>query len=57
MAKKFRSIELGNLFGGYEIVNRTVDKLAQDLASAIGNINSEILGATYDPIWLSDINL
>ena len=51
MAKKFGSIELGELLGGYEIVNKPADKLPQDLASAVGNINAGILGATYMPIW------
>ena len=51
MTKNFGGIELGGIFGGYEIVNAPADKLPQDLTSAIGNINSEILGATYQPIW------
>ena len=51
MAKKFGNIELGEVFGGYEIVNQPADKLPQDLASAIGNINGGILGATYQPLW------
>ena len=51
MGKIFNGIELGELLGGYEIVNKPADKLPQDLASAVGNINGGILGATYQPIW------
>lgn len=51
MTENFGGIELGSIFGGYEIVNAPADKLPQDLTSAIGNINSELLGATYQPIW------
>lgn len=51
MGKKFGSIELGQVFGGYEIVNTPADKLPQDLASAFGIVNSGLLGATYQPIF------
>lgn len=50
---KFGEIELGKTFGGYEIINQPTNKLPQDLASAIGIVNSnQLLGATYNPIWL-----
>ena len=50
---KFGEIELGGTLGGYEIINQPADKLPQDLASAIGIINSNpLLGATYNPLWL-----
>ena len=49
--KKLGGIELGGEFGGYEIVNKSANSLPQDLASAIGVVNSNILGATYEPIW------
>ena len=50
--KNFGSIELGGALGGYELVNRPADKLPQELASAIGIVNSSpLLGATYQPIW------
>lgn len=50
---KFGEIELGGTLGGYEIINQLADKLPQDLASAIGVVNSEpLLGATYNPLWL-----
>ena len=50
---KFGEIELGKTFGGYEIINTPADKLPQDLASAIGIVNSNpLLGATYNPLWL-----
>lgn len=53
MAKKFGGIELGGTLGGFEIINQPANKLPQDLASAIGIVNSEpLLGATYNPIWL-----
>ena len=51
MSKTFGEIELGGTLGGYEIVNEPADRLPQDVASAIGNVNSGILGATYQPIW------
>ena len=51
MGKVFNGIELGELLGGYEIVNKPANELPQDLASAVGNINGGILGATYQPIW------
>ena len=52
MSEKVGQFELSELLGGYEIVNQPIDsKLPQDLASAIGNINSGLLGATYQPIW------
>lgn len=50
---KFGEIELGGTLGGYEIINQPADKLPQDLASAIGIVNSNpLLGATYNPLWL-----
>ena len=49
----FGEIEFGKSFGGYEIINQSAATLPQDLASAIGNVNSNpILGATYNPLWL-----
>ena len=52
-ATKFGEIELGGTLGGYEIINQPADKLPQDLASAIGIVNSNpLLGATYNPLWL-----
>lgn len=52
MAKKFGNIDLSEVFGNYEIVNIPASKLPQDVASAIGVINSDpMLGATYLPIW------
>lgn len=50
---KFGEIELGGTLGGYEIINQPADNLPQDLASAIGVVNSNpLLGATYNPLWL-----
>lgn len=52
MTKKFGGIELGETFGGYEIANLPVNKLPQDVASAMSAVNSTpLLGATYNPIW------
>lgn len=52
MAKTFGGIELGVTFGGYEIANIPVNKLPQEVASAMGAVNSTpLLGATYNPIW------
>ena len=52
MTKKFGGIELGEAFGGYEIVNQPADKLPQEVASAVGVANSNpLLGATYNPLW------
>ena len=50
---KFGEIELGGTLGGYEIINKPANQLPQDVASAIGIINSNpLLGATYNPLWL-----
>ena len=50
---KFGEIELGKSFGGYEIINKPADQIPQDVASAIGVVNSTpLLGATYIPLWL-----
>ena len=50
---KFGEIELGKSFGGYEIINKPADQIPQDVASAIGIVNSTpLLGATYIPLWL-----
>lgn len=50
---KFGEIELGGTLGGYEIINQPADNLPQDLASAIGVVNSNpLLGATYNPLWI-----
>ena len=51
MANKFGGIELGGALGGYDIVNIPADKLPQDAASAIGAVNSDLLGATFMPLW------
>lgn len=51
MSEKVGQFELSELLGGYEIINKPVDKLPQDVASAIGNINGGLLGATFQPIW------
>ena len=55
MTKKFGGIELGETFGGYEIVNQPADKLPQEVASAVGVVNSNpLLSATYNPLWYVD---
>ena len=51
MAQKFGGIELGGIFGGYEITNIPANKLPQDVASAVGAANSSLLGATFVPVW------
>ena len=52
MAKTFGGIELGGTLGGYEILNIPVNKLPQEVASAVGIANSNpLLGATYNPLW------
>lgn len=51
MAKKFGGIELGGAIGGYEIVNIPATKLPQEVASAMGAANGDLLGATFSPIW------
>lgn len=48
---KLNGIEFGGRFGGHKIINQPADKMPQDLASAIGVINSLNYGATYEPIW------
>ena len=52
MFKKLGELKLGGVFGGYEIINQSADKMPQDLASATGIINEGLLGATYMPIWI-----
>jgi hypothetical protein len=41
----------GGALGGWDIVNVPATSLPEELATAIGAINSEIVGATYIPIW------
>ena len=48
---KLGGIELEGVFGGYTIVNQPATSLPQDLATALGVVNSGILGATYQPVW------
>ena len=48
---KFGEIEYESLMGGYEIVNVPASSLPQELATAISEVNSGLLGATYQPIW------
>ena len=40
----------GGPFGGYQIINTPVSELPQEVATAIGVVNSGLLGATYVPI-------
>lgn len=50
--KKFGGIELGEVLGGFEIVSLPVNKLPQEVSSAVAVANSNpLLGATYNPIW------
>lgn len=51
MEKKLGGIELGGTFGGYEIVNVPATSLPEELASAIGVVNQNLIGATYIPVW------
>lgn len=51
MSKKFGSIELSEIFGGFEILNIPTNKLPQEVASAISVANSNLLGATFNPLW------
>ena len=48
---RFGEVEFEQLMGGYEIVNEPASSLPQELATAIGEVNSGLLGATYQPIW------
>ena len=48
---KLGGIELQGAFGGYEIINQPATSLPQDVATALGVVNSGLLGATYQPIW------
>jgi hypothetical protein len=47
---KFGGIEFSDLVGGYKIENLPINKLPEQVATAMGAINSGLLGATYDPI-------
>ena len=49
--RTFGGIELGGTLGGYEIVNVPATKLPQDVASAVSNLNTNLLGATFNPLW------
>ena len=48
---KLGGIELEGAFGGYTIINQPATALPQDVATALGVVNSGLLGATYQPIW------
>ena len=48
---KLGGIEFGDRLGGHTIVNQPATMMPQELATAIGVINSLNYGATYDPIW------
>ena len=48
----FGEIILESSLGGLEIINKPATSMPQELATAIGEINEGILGATYDPIWI-----
>lgn len=47
---KFGEIKLGGKFGGYEIYNKSADKMPQDVASALPAV-CNVNGWTYAPIW------
>ena len=51
MCVNLGGITLGGELGGYELVNISAKSLPQPLASAIAEINANILGATYEPLW------
>ena len=46
------AIEFEQTFGGMEIINKPANAVPQELATAFGAINSNILGATYIPLWI-----
>lgn len=48
---KLGGIELEGLLGGWDIINQPANSLPQDLATALGVVNSGLLGATYQPLW------
>lgn len=45
-------IEFEGLLGGIRLINKPATSLPQDLATAIGEINEGLLGATYVPLWI-----
>lgn len=45
-------IEFEGLFGGLRIINKPANRLPQDLATAVGDMNEGMLGATYVPLWI-----
>ena len=47
---KFGEITLGGRFGGYEIYNKSADRMPQDLATALPNVCNKD-GWVYAPIW------
>ena len=48
---KFGGIEFESLMGGYEIINEPASSLPQELATAFSEVNGNLLGATYQPVW------
>ena len=49
---KLGGLELDPVFAGIELINKPATSLPQDLATAMGQINESILGATYIPLWI-----
>ena len=49
---KLGGLELNPALGGLEIINQPATSVPQDLATAFGEINEGLLGATYVPIWV-----
>lgn len=52
MSNKVGGIELTPEFGGLELINKPATSVPQELATAFGEINEGLLGATYTPLWV-----
>lgn len=48
----FGGIQFEGVLGSYQIALQPATSLPQDLASAWSQVNSNLLGATYEPLWL-----
>lgn len=52
MSNTTGGIELNPVFAGLEVINKPATSMPQDLATAFAEVNENLLGATYVPIWI-----
>ena len=51
MSTTLGGITLGGPIGGWKFVNKPASSLPQDVASAIGIVQEQLIGATYTPLY------